>query len=216
MKARCRPDRASVHLLHRSESGIREDRLDKSAWHYAGELARYITSASTIRMHVLHRFGYTVPVEDIEDLQAKRAGERAAFRAEADGLRERPNDFRDFEVRQTGRWVFDVPIVVERFVEPTLAKPRPVLSSEIVSAICRDFGVSVEEMMGGTRKQRIMLARRTAMYVLRARGSSLPQVASRLSLKDHTSVLHGVRAFEERATSEMREIAARYIVREAA
>lgn len=216
-------DYVSGHMLHRSESGVREDRLDRSAWHYASELARYITSASTIRMHVFERFRCLFPIAGIEELQAARRAERELFRQASDALGERASDHQDFEVKQVGDWGFTIAadddlrlIVEEDFAEPVLAKPRPVLPNEIIEAICRDFGVSVETLMSGTRKARIMLTRRTAMYVLVQRGNSMPQAAARLGLKDHTSVLHGVREFEMSATPEMREIAARYVVRGAA
>jgi len=48
-----------------------------------------------------------------------------------------------------------------------------------------------------SRKRNVVNARMAVMFVLRERGYSLPVIAQAVHLKDHTTVLHGLRVAQE-------------------
>lgn len=89
----------SGNILHNSESGVSERRIiNGGPLAYAGELARYIRSPSTIRVRVLERFGRSPSVEEIRSLQRGHQAERELFRRACDALGERAGDAHGFRV----------------------------------------------------------------------------------------------------------------------
>jgi chromosomal replication initiator protein len=71
----------------------------------------------------------------------------------------------------------------------------PVGPESILQAICRYFGVSLEDLRGKARDRRVIVPRQVAMYLLREDGKlSLPEIGNLLGGRDHTTVLHGNRA----------------------
>ena len=86
--------------------------------------------------------------------------------------------------------------VIRDIIWITPHRPFP---GKIVAEVARARGLTVQEILTRTRKRRIAHARQEAMWELRQRTRlSLPQIAERLNLKDHTTVLWGVRAHERR------------------
>lgn len=72
-------------------------------------------------------------------------------------------------------------------------------AADILREVAFRNGLTVEEMLAATRKKTFAHARQEAMWEIRQRTKlSLPQIARRMRLKDHTTVLHGVRRHEER------------------
>lgn len=75
---------------------------------------------------------------------------------------------------------------------------RPSIS-RIIAEVAHRRGLSVEEIKSRCRKRRISHARQEAMWELRQRTKlSLPQIAERLNLKDHTTARHGILAHAAR------------------
>lgn len=75
----------------------------------------------------------------------------------------------------------------------------PKTAKQIIAHVAERRGMSVKEMLSQTRRRPVARARQEAMWELRQRTRlSLPAIAERLKLKDHTTVLHGVRAHEAR------------------
>lgn len=100
-----------------------------------------------------------------------------------------------------------VPVVLERppVMEPALA-PEPIpdplpRSSDPRVNILRDcaneYGCTLQELMSASRKTRIMLARRKAMYLLWQRGTMSKAHIGRYLNKDHTTVIHAIRSYEK-------------------
>lgn len=185
---------------------------DYSALAYATYLARYIRDPSTIRARTIDHFGYAPSREKIASLITRA-------RAENDDLTEHYTGDRD-NVEDDGR-PFKVRAVP--MPEPEPSKPAPIIvhtplgrpveivtPSDIIAAIAFEMNVGVKDVLGGTRLKPIMLARRTAAYVLNKRGNSTKLVGRWLGV-DHSSVIHAVREFERRATPEMWAIAERYM-----
>jgi len=70
----------------------------------------------------------------------------------------------------------------------------------ILSAVARHFGVSLDELRGKARNQKIVAPRDLAMYLLREDARlSYPHIGTLLGGRDHSSVLHAV----EKMTAEM-------------
>ena len=80
---------------------------------------------------------------------------------------------------------------------PSAAVPRPTLEG-IQQAVCAVQGISAEEMHSPLRSPRIAHARQIAMYLARQlTGLSLAQIARSFG-RDHTTVMHAVRAVDKR------------------
>ena len=63
----------------------------------------------------------------------------------------------------------------------------------ILQECAKDHGVTVEELLGRVRTQRLVDARRSAIWALHQRGTmSLNQIGKLLN-KDHTTILHAIR-----------------------
>ena len=59
------------------------------------------------------------------------------------------------------------------------------------------FGLSVKEMCGKSRVSNIKTARQIAMYFLsKELGMSTPKIALEVGVKDHTTVMHGIKKIE--------------------
>lgn len=66
-------------------------------------------------------------------------------------------------------------------------------ASAVVEEVAREFGVSVEQLCGLSRRREVVQARHVAMYVLREnRGLSFPLIGRALGGRDHTTVLRAV------------------------
>ncbi len=70
---------------------------------------------------------------------------------------------------------------------------------DIINEVAEKHELTVDELKSTTRARRIAWPRQEAMLRLRDETAmSLPQIAEKLGLKDHTTVLHGIRAASER------------------
>ncbi len=68
----------------------------------------------------------------------------------------------------------------------------------IISATCRRFGVTPEDLRSASRAQEIVLPRQIAAYLLRKiNRSSLNQIGRLMGGRDHSTVLHGIEKIEK-------------------
>ncbi|MGH2487208.1 MAG: helix-turn-helix domain-containing protein, partial [Ktedonobacterales bacterium] len=73
-----------------------------------------------------------------------------------------------------------------------LKEDRPIDSDAVLSAVSRQFAVTVDALRGKCREHGVAWARQVAMYVLREETSaSLLQIGQWLGGRDHTTVMHG-------------------------
>jgi len=82
-----------------------------------------------------------------------------------------------------------------------LAHARPVRTPfiEIERQVAARHGVSVAELRGPCRARRVAWPRQELMWRARRETRlSLPQIGERLGGRDHTTVIHGVRAHQDR------------------
>lgn len=75
---------------------------------------------------------------------------------------------------------------------------RTVSRDQVLDDVARAFGVTVAEIKGRTRTQRITLARQVAMYLYRSLLElSLKEIGAALGGKDHTTVMHSIGKIDE-------------------
>lgn len=67
----------------------------------------------------------------------------------------------------------------------------------VIRQVASAHGVDVSELLGRCRDREVCLARWEAMATIRARFSDSLLMIGRLFGRDHTSVMHGLRRFEE-------------------
>lgn len=83
---------------------------------------------------------------------------------------------------------------LEGMVAPTGPDVR-----QIIVTVCDVTGVKLPDLLGPRRSRNVAWPRKLGYYVLkRARPDlSLPSIAKAFGNRDHTTVLHGLRSFEE-------------------
>ena len=86
------------------------------------------------------------------------------------------------------------PIEIARIMD---AHKQPLSMRRIALDVALKHAVTIEELMGPKRHQRQALPRQEAMFKMRQAGFSFPDIAHFFG-RDHTTVMHGVRAHEER------------------
>jgi chromosomal replication initiator protein len=78
---------------------------------------------------------------------------------------------------------------------PVIRHPATV----IIQEVARRHDLTVEELLSNSRERHIAWPRQEAMWEMRQRTKmSLPQIARRLGLKDHTTIHHGIKRHEAR------------------
>jgi len=72
-----------------------------------------------------------------------------------------------------------------------------ILVSQIQRAVADHYGLSVAELLSATRQRRIARPRQIGMYLARRHSAcSLPDIARRFGLRNHTTALHAIRNVE--------------------
>lgn len=75
----------------------------------------------------------------------------------------------------------------------TEPQPRLITAQLILDETSRQFGFSIEEIQGGSRRRPLVTARQIAMYVTRQLTElSYPAIAREFGGRDHTTVIHAV------------------------
>lgn len=70
-------------------------------------------------------------------------------------------------------------------------QPRPITAAMILDATVEQFGFSLEELTGKSRRRPLVIARQMAMYVTRQLTDlSFPLIAREFGGRDHTTVMH--------------------------
>lgn len=82
------------------------------------------------------------------------------------------------------------------------AEPVSDTIDRIISCVARHYSVSVEDILGASRKKEIKTARNVAMYVIRSvTGQSLPQIGTVFS-RDHSTVYSNINMIEAELVSD--------------
>jgi hypothetical protein len=185
-------------------------------WGYAKRLSRYITDASTVRVRTIEQFGIAPPLEQIREMRVewlatiKRRGDaigtygttRERRRAEEKAQRDRAAA----ALKPSPKNVVAKPaqqpsLIVAKLTEAPAIRtftPEPMKTGvEVIEACAKGFGIEMSQLIGPSRKPTLVRVRNLATAVLRARGSSLPNIG-RFTGREHTTVLHSLRTFFSR------------------
>jgi chromosomal replication initiator protein len=75
------------------------------------------------------------------------------------------------------------------------SKPRTITVKEIQNVTAETFGITVEELVGPSRRRPLVAARQISMYVVREMlpDTSFPAIAREFGDRDHTTVMHAVK-----------------------
>lgn len=222
------------HLHDYAHGGIRRDRSEDGPRAYAAQLARYISDASTIRARVMEFYGRAPTLRQIEELQHIETAPVREYRRVSDmlGVPEGdPDDFRVRPIQMKQREIAALPKAkpVVHFREPEPRRVRdqtkhldapelpapangPVTWHEIVCAVAQAYRVTAADIIGPSRAKPVVIPRRVCIYILHKRGrASLPQIGKWLGGRNHSTVMHNIRMFEDCADDDMRRVAARFL-----
>lgn len=96
------------------------------------------------------------------------------------------------------QWMDDAAEVVRAVND---SRPERVLAKDIMSEIAEQHGVTPEEIVGSRRFKRVVIARQHAIYEIRRRlpFMSLPMIGRVFGYRDHTTCLHSICVWPEKA-----------------
>lgn len=90
-----------------------------------------------------------------------------------------------------------------------LTAPGPEPADAIIARVAAKHKLTVREIRTKTRRVVVSHPRQEAMYELRTKlGLSYLMIARLLGLKDHTTVIHGIKAHEARLAATAEKVAA--------
>ena len=76
-------------------------------------------------------------------------------------------------------------------------KQRKITAELIMQTVSDYYSVSLDELVGATRKREITVPRQIAIYLTREMtGMSLPQIGNVFGGRDHTTVMHSCKTVE--------------------
>lgn len=78
------------------------------------------------------------------------------------------------------------------------SKLRPTTPKQIVEKVAKYYNLPIKELTGKSRVAHIKTARQVAMFILsKELGLSTNKIASEVGVKDHTTVMHGIKKIEK-------------------
>jgi hypothetical protein len=87
---------------------------------------------------------------------------------------------------------------------------QPATMAQIASEVAMRHGVTLDAMRGPRRAKRLVWARHEAFWrIYRTERFSFPQIGRFFGDRDHSTVIYGVRRFEERLALEQKQRAIR-------
>jgi chromosomal replication initiator protein len=90
-----------------------------------------------------------------------------------------------------------------------LTAPGPEPADAIIARVAAKYKLTVREIRTKTRRAAISHPRQEAMFELRTKlGLSYPMIARLIGLKDHTTVIYGIKKHEERLSAHAEKAAA--------
>ena len=74
--------------------------------------------------------------------------------------------------------------------------------ARILARVCRQFSITMTELVGKDRTEHVARARQVAYWLLRQEGLGYSSIGRILGYRDHSTVLMGVRKVEDRCVRE--------------
>ena len=83
------------------------------------------------------------------------------------------------------------------------ARTAEATSPEVLDAVATNYGVSLQDLTGRSRRREVSVPRQVAMYLMREEtGASLVDIGRSLGGRDHTTILHGIEKVEHDLASD--------------
>lgn len=93
-----------------------------------------------------------------------------------------------------GRWIMEaMPVVTIKKIKQPINQGTALSTLQIISEVCKEMLVTIDEVQGPSRKRHIVRARWEAIDRMRQRGLSLNKIGLALGKRDHTTILHALR-----------------------
>jgi len=75
---------------------------------------------------------------------------------------------------------------------------KKVDTADIITAVCKHFSITKEEILSGKRKKELVEPRQIAIYLIREQtNKSLPEIGKIMGGKDHTTIMHAEKKISE-------------------
>ena len=108
-----------------------------------------------------------------------------------------------FAFSSTKRLPLSVDLAREKLVGRPKTVPVPISIEGILQAAADFFQISVENLVGPTRKQEIATARHVSMYLSKSlTGAPLKTIGNQFGNRDHTTVIHACRSVEQKLSKD--------------
>jgi len=200
---------------------VRDVEFDRDPAFYAKHLASYISDASTIRTNTVRMFGRSPSLDIIKCMMREAEAARNVQRRDMERLEEWNDNGAVWKVLGLVRAEPPKPVLIEpEPIAVAIAEPKPKLvpktPREVIAAIAADYGFTSEEITGKARHRKYIMARNAAAYALKQRGNSFPLVGRWMGGRDHSTIVHAVKQFEDRATGNDWAIVRQYCREKAA
>ena len=114
-------------------------------------------------------------------------------------IRDLEGEFQRIMATSEIRGMTPLELINEGYVSGSIGKRhRNTTSKMIVEKVAKYYGLTVVEMTGKSRVSNIMIARQVTMYLLsKELGLSTTKIALEVGVKDHTTVMNGLRKIEK-------------------
>lgn len=147
---------------------------------YARRLASYLRDPSTIRVRTLDMFGRSPSIDEIRQFIPIRTVPVEEIEPPVKKVVEKPPR------PKPAPKVVQIPVIL------STAMKTP---AEVILACAKPFKLTYQDLAGGRRHAHVVKARQMAFAILKARGSSYPQVGRHVGKRDHSTVIHGIKKF---------------------
>ena len=114
-------------------------------------------------------------------------------------IRDLEGEFQKLLVMAEVKGMTPLEIINEGYVSGSVVqRRRNVTARQVVEKVAKYYGLTVVEMTGRSRVSHIKTARQVAMYLLsKELGMSTTKIAPEVGVKDHTTVMNGIRKIEK-------------------
>lgn len=120
-------------------------------------------------------------------------------------IRDLEGEFQKIMVTSEIRGMSPLELINEGYVSGSVVqRRRNVTARIIVEKVAKYYGLTVVEMTGRSRVSNIKTARQVAMYLLsKELGMSTTKIAPEVGVKDHTTVMNGIRKIETDSKTDL-------------
>ncbi len=139
--------------------------------------------------------------QDIEDAAIEYLAENIKT-----NIRELDGAFQQLMLMVEIKGMSPLELINEGYITSTnTRRPRNVTARTIVEKVAKYYNLTVVEMTGRSRVSNIKTARQVAMYLMsKDLGMSTPKIAPEVGVKDHTTVMNGIKKIERDQKNDLR------------